>query len=140
MQYKGCLPPSREKKLRLHGEAQGWLNVSKTVAQGKKLEVETGLGLLNGYISTYPVSRLEVSPPRNKPFSNRLGNEKAARAEKPVTIMALQSTALPLAISHRRQPLCSFTHAALTFTKLHREMENQPKRRLPKKRLTGLTY
>lgn len=36
-------PPSQPgKKLGLHGKAQGWLNVSMSVARGKKLEVETG--------------------------------------------------------------------------------------------------
>lgn len=111
------------------------------------------LGLLNGHTPACLVSSLELSPPCNKPFTNRQSKENAALAERPVPIMALQATASPLSI-HRQQlspfePVCSFTQAAFTFTNCTKKWRTSqsPRRRPPRRTLaedkhkpTALTF
>lgn len=96
----------------------GWQNISIFLSTANPLHIlYLRQELLNGHIPAYLVSSLELSPPCNKPFTNSQSNESAALAERPVTIMALQATASPLAIltDGRSAP---FNHSGVSHTLL----------------------
>lgn len=68
----------------------GWQNISVFLSTANPLHtLHLTRRLLNGPIAARLVSSLELSPPR----ANRQGNEYDARAESPLTIMALQANA-----------------------------------------------